>query len=657
MYSLFRHLLAIATITVGVFAASLGFAQTVTGTFSPTAVGPSAASTLNLSYSGFTSNSAGMNLRIYYNSAAVTPGTPTYSNPPGSSQPANTPAAGTLAGCTGANSFIRMNWVDFGGTWPTPTSGTLGAVPFSTSPTFAANTTVCFVEDLTQGAPQRNIAGNATLAVFVPATSATFTSSPSSLTFAEGGAAQTVTVTCAGTIGTPSPVVISVASSNAAAFTAAPASLSFTTCPSSQTVAVTPRAADLVSNPTQTGNVTFATSTTGATAPASVAVTVTDNQVPAVYTITKATATVTEGSATTDTIVITCTGTLSTAPGSVSYSIAGIASGTDYTATPASPVAFAACGTTQTITFSPRANDAIVQGNRTGTLTISAPVGGTIGAQSTATVTVNDDDTPQTVTVAVTGSPATESGGVLTYTFTRGGGNAAAVAATLVVNTTPPAASGRYSTTCGSTITFAASATTASCTVTGIPNTVIDGDINAVVMVAAPTVTGSYAVGTPATATGTIADDDFGITVTAGTTAITEGQNAAFAINCNGASGNFTVNYTIAGRDTGSTATPSATTTQLVCAARNSTAIVTVSTIDDVIIGNSRSVTLTLTSVTAQTPGLGTVNVGTPASATVNVADNDQPLIVPTMGLLGLGLMSLMLAGLAGFQQRRRALK
>ena len=571
----------------------------------------------------------------------------------------------------GANTItLPVNTQDLGATFGTPVAASSGVVvaSFTISPQAGATASSYTIRagglsSLTStattcaAAVESNSNPTFVLNKILPATSATFTSSPSTLTFAEGGAAQTVTVTCAGTIGTPSPVVISVASSNTAAFTVASPSLSFTTCPSSQTVAVTPRAADLVSNPTQTGNVTFATSTTGATAPASVAVTVTDNQVPAVYTITKATATVTEGSATTDTIVITCTGTVSTAPGSVSYSIAGIASGTDYTATPASPVAFAACGTTQTITFSPRANDAIVQGNRTGTLTISAPVGGTIGAQSTATVTVNDDDTPQTVTVAVTGSPATESGGVLTYTFTRGGGNAAAVAATLVVNTTPPAASGRYSTTCGSTITFAASATTASCTVTGIPNTVIDGDINAVVMVAAPTVTGSYAVGTPATATGTIADDDFGITVTAGTSAITEGQNAAFAINCNGASGNFTVNYTIAGRDTGSTATPSATTTQLVCAARNSTAIVTVSTIDDVIIGNSRSVTLTLTSVTAQTPGLGTVNVGTPASATVNVADNDQPLIVPTMGLLGLGLMSLMLAGLAGFQQRRRALK
>ena len=206
-------------------------------------------------------------------------------------------------------------------------------------------------------------------------------------------------------------------------------------------------------------------------------------------------------------------------------------------------------------------------------------------------------------------------------------------------------------------ITFAANATTATCTVTGIDNTVVDGTINVVVTIAAPAMAGNYTVGTPSSATGVITDNDFAVTVTATSGAITEGQNAIFAINCNGASGTFTVNYTIAGRDAGSTATPSATTAQLVCATRTSSVTVTVSTNDDAIVGNARSITLTLNSVVAATPGPGSVVVGTPASATVNVADNDVPLFVPTMGLFGLGLMSLLLAGLAGFQQRRRALK
>ena len=327
-----------------------------------------------------------------------------------------------------------------------------------------------------------------------------------------------------------------------------------------------------------------------------------------------------------------------------------------YSTTCAATVTFAASATTATCTAT-GINNTVIDGNVDVVVTIAAPtvVGSyTVGAPASATGVIADDDTPQTVTVAVTNSPATEAGGVLTYTFTRAGGNAAAVAATLAVNVTPPVASGRYSTTCAATVTFAASATTATCTATGVDNALVDGNVNVVVAVAAPTVVGSYTVGTPASATGVIADDDFGVTVTAVNSTVTEGQSAVFRINCNGATGSYTANYTITGRDTGSIATPSATTAPLVCTTGASAATVTVSTIDDAIIGNNRSVTLTLTSVMAAGPGPAAVIVGTPASATVSVADNDQPLIVPTMGLLGLGLMSLMLAGLAGFQQRRR---
>jgi len=153
-----------ALIAIGVGAmASVSFAQTVTGSMTPAAAGPSTATSLALTYAGFTSNSTGFNLRVYYNSTAVTPGTPVYTSPPGNSQPANPATAGTLAGCAGADNYIRMNWVDFGGTWPTPTNGSLGTVPFTTTAGFAANTSICFVEDLGPGGPQRNVSGNAPL--------------------------------------------------------------------------------------------------------------------------------------------------------------------------------------------------------------------------------------------------------------------------------------------------------------------------------------------------------------------------------------------------------------------------------------------------------------------------------------------------------------
>ena len=77
----------------------------------------------------------------------------------------------------------------------------------------------------------------------------------------------------------------------------------------------------------------------------------------------------------------------------------------------------------------------------------------------------------------------------------------------------------------------------------------------------------------------------------------------------------------------------------------------TVQTADDAVIGNARSYTMTISVPPVMQP---TATVIGNATAVVAVADNDQPLSVPTLGAAGLGLMSLMLAGLAAFQRRRR---
>lgn len=388
--------------------------------------------------------------------------------------------------------------------------------------------------------------------------------------------------------------------------------------------------------------------------------TVNDLNVPATYSVTKTTATVTEGNVATDTLTVTCTGAFTggLTTGSVQYAITGLTNPGDIAA-PALTGAlnFAACGgATQSITISPRVNDSVVQGNKSGTFTISTPVAGTLGTPTTGTINVVDDDTPQTVTVAVGGSPATENGGVLTYTFTRAGGNPAAVAATLPINITlngaAPAATSRFSTTCTSTITFAASATTASCTVTGINNAVVDGNVNVVVAVAAPTVAGSYTVGSPASATGVIADDEITVTVTA--TSVTEGGTVTFSIACTGPSGATVTGLNFAvtpAQDPGAApATPgmSGAVGTLTC---GTPFVVSVPTVDDAIIGNNRTLTLTLSGQGVDRNG-GAVVVPTTASV-ANVNDNDSPRTIPTMGAIGLGLMSLMLAGLAGFQRRR----
>lgn len=394
--------------------------------------------------------------------------------------------------------------------------------------------------------------GTPTFALVTPAvaTSVTFSRNPASLTFVEGGAAQTVAVSCTGTIGTPTPVTLGVASSNTAYFTVSPASLSFTSCSTPQNVTVTPRAADAGSNPTQTGTVNFTNTTTGGTvtAPPSVAVTVTDNQAAATYTITKSTATVTEGSATTDTIVVTCNGAF-VAPatsGSVNYSIATLTNPGDIT-TPAltGTLNFAACGgATQTLTVTARPNDAVLQGTRTGNVTISTPVGGTLGATTSGTITVLDS------TVAVN-AVAGSTGSATSMTIIEGG-------------------IARFSVACPT-------------------------------LTAAQTVNYSITPATPATG------DTF------------VGGGATGTVTCPAAAASLV---------------PIPTTVQ---------------TIDDTVIGNSRVYTVTI-SLSGNSTGVVVGN----ASAQVLVQDNDQAVVVPTMGAAGLGLMSLMLAGLAALQRRRR---
>ena len=381
-------------------------------------------------------------------------------------------------------------------------------------------------------------------------------------------------------------------------------------------------------------------------------ITITDNDTPPVFSLTKAGVCAEAVAPTNCSFSITRDSGVTTAT-TVNFTVAGTATqGTDYTL----KTGGCAAGTVLagTSISHPNASPLVIDvcpiddllvetGGETVVFTLTAnPPTYTVGTAS-QTQTIADDDSPQTVSVAVTGSPATEAGGVLTYTFTRAGGSAAALAATLPVNITPPTASTRYSSTCTSPVTFAVSATTATCTVTGVDNAVADGNINVVVAVAAPTVASAYTVGTPASATGVINDNEIGISVAA--TGATEGSNVSFSITCTGpVASTATVTFAISGQDAGATITPAAGPVTVTC---GTPLVVTVSTTNDVVIGNNRAVTLTLSA-----PVSPAVLVGS-ASVAAAVADNDQPTSIPTMSAFGLGLMSLMLIGFAAFQRRR----
>jgi hypothetical protein len=318
-----------------------------------------------------------------------------------------------------------------------------------------------------------------------------------------------------------------------------------------------------------------------------------------------------------------------------------------------SPIAIAAGNTTATCTVTAAVNTVPGDGPTVGTTTVIAGTGYTVGAPASATVTVNNDDVaPGTPVVTIAAAPATlvdAAGNVATVTVTS---SLVAPATGLVVNLTPAAASARYTTTCGATITIPAGATTATCTVTAVANTVLaDGSVTATTTLAAPAA--GYTLGAATSAAVAVNNDDFDtvIAVTPVTPAgalllpsyapgATPGRSTT-ALNFNVTGGAGALACVAAGA--GYTATPNPL--NLVVGTAGTVTVTYTGTAAGTFTG-----TLTCTSTAPATGGPFVYNLSTTVADAVIPAS----VPVPTMGALGLGLMSLLVAGFAGFAQRRR---
>lgn len=296
-----------------------------------------------------------------------------------------------------------------------------------------------------------------------------------------------------------------------------------------------------------------------------------------------------------------------------------------------------AAGTSNTCTITAVANTTLGDGSVTASLSVAAGTGYTVGG-TTQNVAVNNDDLA-TISVSVSpGTVAENSGTSLVFTFTA---SVASPSATSLL-ITPPPASARYSTTCVSPITLPASATTVTCSVTPVNNAVLDGSVTATVTLQPSA--GNYLVGT-ASATGTITDDEIGVGVVATTPAVDEGGNVTFTLSCSGV-GSATVNYSFSGSYS---PLPAAGSALLTC---GTPLQVVVPTLDDSVVNGTRTLTLTINSLTQAT---GSVVIDPArASATASVFDNDRPTVIPTMSPLGLMLLGLFLAAAAGLGIRRK---
>ncbi len=238
-----------------------------------------------------------------------------------------------------------------------------------------------------------------------------------------------------------------------------------------------------------------------------------------------------------------------------------------------------------------------------------------MGTPASATVTLTSDDLATTVSVTASDPSATEAG--LTtgrYTFTRSGGTTTVLTVNYTVEGTATAGSDYQA--LGTSVSFAAGATTATKTVTPVQDSLIEAN-ETILLTLAPGA--GYTVGSPASATVTLTSDDLATTVsvTASDPSATEAglTTGRYTFTRTGGTTALTVNYSVAGTATAGS-DYQALGTSVSFAAGATTATKTVTPLQDSLIEANETILLTLA------PGTG-YTVGTPASATVTLTSND----------------------------------
>src|SRR6185312_4950595 len=225
------------------------------------------------------------------------------------------------------------------------------------------------------------------------------------------------------------------------------------------------------------------------------------------------------------------------------------------------------------------------------------------------------------VTIVASDGTATENNPADTGVFTvsRSGSTAGSLNVNYTIGGT--AVNGTDYQSLSATVTIAAGQSTATITVTPIDDSLAEGNETVVL-----TLSGSanYVVGTPASATVIIIDDEPPlpvVTITASDATATENNPAdtgIFTVSRTGSTvSSLGVSYTIGGSAVSGTDYQSLSGTVTIPAGQT-TAPITVVPIDDSAVEGNETVVVTLS-------GNSNYTVGTPGSATVTIVDNDVP--------------------------------
>jgi hypothetical protein len=375
-------------------------------------------------------------------------------------------------------------------------------------------------------------------------------------------------------------------------------------------------------------NLTLSAPTGGATlgAQSTATLTITDNDVAPAGTIQFSVAgySVTE-SGPTATITATRANGTNGAVGVTYATSNGIATaGSDYTA--ASGTLSWANGDSASKTFTVAiTDDATVESSETVNLTLSAPTGGaTLGAQSTATLTITDNDVAPvgTIQFSVAGYSVTEAGPAATITATRANGTNGAVGVTYATSNGTATAGSDYTAASGTLSWANGDSANKTFTVAILEDAAVEGSETVNLTLSGPT--GGATLGTQQTAVLTITDNDNppagSIQFTASTISVSEGGSVVTitASRTGGTFGAIGATYATSNGTAIATSDYNAASGTLSWANGDSAnKTFTVAILDDGALENAETFTATLTAPT------GGASIGSTPTITVTINDND----------------------------------
>ncbi len=309
--------------------------------------------------------------------------------------------------------------------------------------------------------------------------------------------------------------------------------------------------------------------------------------------------------------------------------------GADYQAA-AGTLSFAPGETLKAIPAIPILQDAVSEPDETLLVTLSNPSGAQLGAITTHTLTINDDDFP-TVNLTASDPNANEAGDTGTFTFARTGSLSGALSVGFTRSGTATSGTDYAAIATPGTVLIPDGQATATVTVTPIQDTTNEGTETVILTLSASA--SNYKLGTATSATVSIADDDRStVSIVANIPLASEdaGHPGQFTITRTEPLGvALTVNLTVSGTATSTTdyTTSPTTITTLVFSAGQASRTIDILPVDDLLTEPSEFVTISL--------GTGSYDIGANSFASVEITDNDAQ---PSLFITGPGAQGALVA-------------